>query len=194
MLYTVAAKSWAPGHPLMPLSARSELYRWRSDVESFDDDRPKLAVAVRYDVARGVVVPEGAVARSLVGPWTAPAVVDGRGVVTVLAPIPGELVRRIGPAEVRAHPRVAWPLARPHVVSQLTTLFRPAGSFRGSLAGHRATLTTRAVRLLRQRRRQHGNTAHGKAARRQGGSVGHPSHLRYLVRLTKYFLADWGSP
>ena len=125
MLYTIADPESSTGRPLQAIPAGAPLFRRRSEVESAAGPRPKLAVAVRYDVARGALVPEGPVARSLVGPWTVAAAVDDRGVVTPLGAIPAGLVRVIGPAEVRAHPKVSPSPGRPHVLAGLLTVFRP---------------------------------------------------------------------
>lgn len=114
MLYAVASVDWSPGHPL-PSGRRVEgLYRCRAEADARSGGRPTLALALRYDPGRGVVVPQGQAARDRVGLWAAPAVVEPGGAVTVLGPIPGELVREVGPAELRAHPGVVRLLRRPH--------------------------------------------------------------------------------
>ena len=114
MLYAVASEDWSPGHPLTRGFGADGLYRCRSEVDAHADGRPTLALALRFDVSRGVVVPQGQAARSRVGAWAAPAVVGDRGEVTVLADIPDELVRAVGPAEIRAHPGVVRLLRKPH--------------------------------------------------------------------------------
>ena len=101
MLYAAANSSWSPGDSLTPTSTRGGLGRFRSGAASADG--PTLAVALRYDRTRGVVVSEGLAARGPSGTWSAPAVVDATGSVTVLAAIPAGLVRPVGPPELRIH-------------------------------------------------------------------------------------------
>ena len=114
MLYAVADVNWSPGTPLPPSSTRGGLYRSRSEAESVAAGRPTLALAVRYDAARGAVFPQGPVARSWASRWSAPAVSDAVGVVTAFGAIPAALVRVAGPAELRCHPGVVHLIPRPH--------------------------------------------------------------------------------
>lgn len=118
MLYTVACAGWQPGSPLTPASSRSGLFRTRSEARAAAEGRPTLAVALRYDPTRGEVAPQGPSARAAAGPWTAPAIVDTEGRVTVLAAIPADLVRMIGPAEVRAHPGILRLFPRPRAAQK----------------------------------------------------------------------------
>jgi len=131
MFYATAPEGWSPGHPLPPTPARAGLFPTRSAV----GDRATLAVALRYDPARGLVVAQGAAARGPDGPWSAPAVVDAWGGVSALAPIPPSLLRVLGAPELRAHPRVRSSPPRPFLTSwagrrpgsdrdQAPTLFR----------------------------------------------------------------------
>lgn len=115
MLYTVANEGWSQGRPLAPTSARGGLRRSRAEAGAFLAGGPTLAVALRYDGTRGMVVAEGIAARGRNGPWSAPAVVDALGGVTVLTPIPAALVRVIGRPEVRTHPGALRVAPRPHV-------------------------------------------------------------------------------
>lgn len=126
MLYTIASADWSPGRP--PPLVQGGLFRSRSKAGAIAG-RPTLAVALRYDATRGVVVPEGPVARAEVGSWAAPAVVDVRGGVMVLAAIPAALVRVVGPAEVRADPGALRLFPRPHVTPKSPDIpLRPAPS------------------------------------------------------------------
>jgi len=115
VLYTIANTDWSPGHPLTPGPARPGLFRWRSQAEAASTGRPLLAVALRYDPIRGSVVPAGPVARMAAGPWAAPAIVVAGGEVKVLAEIPGALVRKIGQAELKAHPAKLNAVSRSHL-------------------------------------------------------------------------------
>jgi hypothetical protein len=114
MFYTVASAEWSPERALTPVAARGGLYRSRFEAEAIADGRPTLAVALRYDANRGVVLPQGPVARARAGQWSAPAVMDARGSVTVFAAIPAALVRVVGPVEVRSHSGVLRVVPRPH--------------------------------------------------------------------------------
>jgi hypothetical protein len=121
MFYTVASESWSVGKPLPPSAERPGLYRSRAGAEEVAAGRPLLIVAVRYDAARGVVVAQDLAFRIPGGLWTAPAIVDDRGIITVLAPIPGELVSLVGRAEIRMHPGTARPLPPPRWSGSSTT-------------------------------------------------------------------------
>ncbi len=116
MLYAVASADWSPGRPLTP-GGVDGLYRCRAEADARSGGRPTLALALRHDPSRGVVVPQGQAARDRVGLWAAPAVVMAGGTLTVLQPIPGDLVREVGPAELRAHPGVVRLLRRPYFLS-----------------------------------------------------------------------------
>jgi hypothetical protein len=91
MYYGVASAAWKPGQSLSP--AEDLLFRTRSEAEAFAPGSRAVAVAVRYDQQWRVVRPQGAAARSTAGPWSAPAVGNSLGGVTVLGPIPAGLVR-----------------------------------------------------------------------------------------------------
>lgn len=123
MFYAVASPSWTPGEHLTPSMARAGLSRWRPKSGEVATGGPILAVALRYDATRGLVVAEGPEARGVVGPWSAPAIVDQTGSVMVLAPIPPALVRVVGTADIRVHPDSARTLPRAHV-----TTGRPAAA------------------------------------------------------------------
>jgi hypothetical protein len=91
MFYGVASPSWKPGQALSP--ADDLLFRTRSEAEAFAPGSMAVAVAVRYDPQWRVVRPQGAAARSTAGLWSAPAVGNSLGGVTVLDAIPAGLVR-----------------------------------------------------------------------------------------------------
>jgi hypothetical protein len=90
MLYGVASPAWKPGQALSP--ADDLLFRTRSEAEAFAPGSLAVAVAVRYDRQGRVICPQGA-ARSTAGPWSAPAVGNSLGGVTVFGAIPAGLVR-----------------------------------------------------------------------------------------------------
>jgi len=114
MLYTIQSADWSTGRPLRPVPNRPVFYRSRAEAERFAAGRPTLAVAVRFDAARGVVVPEGPVARRRTRGWSAPASLDATGAVAVQAAIPGVLVRSNVRAEMRVHPATLNPFPAPH--------------------------------------------------------------------------------
>ena len=91
MLYTIASEHWSAERPLTPAQARAGLYRTRDEAGKVAEERPTLAVAVRYDETRGTVVA------------TAPAIVNAEGGVVALCPIPPALVKQVGPARFRVH-------------------------------------------------------------------------------------------
>jgi hypothetical protein len=91
MLYGVAGPGWKPGQELSP--SDDLLFRTRSEAEAFAPGSRAVAVAVRYDQQWRVVRPQGAAARSTAGPWSAPAVGNSLGGVTVFEAIPAGLVR-----------------------------------------------------------------------------------------------------
>jgi hypothetical protein len=91
MFYSVASPDWKPGQPLTPSGAL--LFRTRSEAESFAPEASSVAVVVRFDARRGEVRPQGPVASAKAGPWSAPAVGNSLGGVTVFGPIPAALVR-----------------------------------------------------------------------------------------------------
>ena len=136
MLYTVARMNWAPGDPLTPTAARVGLRRSRGEARSADG--PTLAVALRYDRGRGMVVAEGVSARGPHGPWSAPAVVDAAGVVTVLAEIPAGLVRVVGPPEFRGHSRGLRLVQPPHAVAEPASIPQPTILFEEKRKGRRS--------------------------------------------------------
>jgi hypothetical protein len=91
MFYSVASLGWEPGQPLTPAGAL--LFRTRSEAESFAPGAPAVAVAVRFDGHLRAVSPHGAVDSATAGAWSAPAVGNTLGGVTVFGPIPASLVR-----------------------------------------------------------------------------------------------------
>jgi hypothetical protein len=91
MFYSVASPDWKPGQPLTPAGAL--LFRTRSEAELFAPEAPAVAVAVRFDPGRCEVRPQGPVALATVGPWSAPAVSNSLGGVSVFGAIPASLVR-----------------------------------------------------------------------------------------------------
>ena len=91
MFYSVASPGWKPGQPLNPVGAL--LFRSRSEAESFAPDGSTVAVAVRFDERWRVVRPRGSAALSASGPWSAPAIGNALGGLTVFGPIPPGLVR-----------------------------------------------------------------------------------------------------
>jgi hypothetical protein len=90
MFYSVASPGWEPGQPLT--TAGALLIRTRSEAESFVPGAPAVAVAVRFDALPRTVRPYGVAESATAGTWSAPAVGNTRGGVTVFGPIPGSLV------------------------------------------------------------------------------------------------------
>jgi hypothetical protein len=121
MFYTVASEGWSVGQPLPASAERPGLYRSRAGAEEVAAGRPLLVVSVRYDASRGVVVAQDLAFRIPGGLWTAPAIVDDRGVVTVLATIPAELVSVVGQSEIRVHPGTAPASPEPRSIGSSTT-------------------------------------------------------------------------
>ncbi len=103
MLYTIADIEWSSGLPLTPAETRAGLFRTREAAGRVAAGRPTLAVALRFDEVRGMVVAQPPAARTLPGGWTAPAVVNDRGGVVVFSTIPAALVKLVGPASIRLH-------------------------------------------------------------------------------------------
>lgn len=101
MFYSVASPDWKPGQPLTPSGAL--LFRTRSEAETFAPECRAVAVAVRFDPKRSEVRPQGPVASATVGPWSAPAVSNSLGGVSVFGPIPASLVRPVGSSESLVH-------------------------------------------------------------------------------------------
>lgn len=104
MFYSVATANWTPDRPLTHAVAPAGLLRTRDEARRIALGRPVVAVAVRYDATRCVVSAQGPAARRRVGPWEAPAILDRQGGLTILGAIPADLVRIVGPAELRVHP------------------------------------------------------------------------------------------
>ncbi len=115
MLYTVADANWSPGRPLPPLGARAGFHRMRASAVSIAAGRPVLAAAIRYDATRGRVIAHNVSRSGQGGPWEAPATMNDLGAITVFAPIPADLVREVGPSELRKHPGGLRIFPRPHV-------------------------------------------------------------------------------
>ena len=124
MFYSVASPDWKPGQPLTPAGAL--LFRTRSEAESFAPEAPAVAVAVRFDERRRAVRPQGPVASATAGHWSAPAVGNSLGGVTVFGADP----RRAWSAP-RSRSR-RWPTGGP---GSRTTPRRPPAP--GSAAGTR---------------------------------------------------------
>ena len=104
MLYTIANEQWSAERPLTPAQARAGLYRTRDEAVRVAEERPTLAVAVRYDETRGTIVATAPAAYRLDGgSWSAPAFVNEEGGVVALCPIPPALVKQVGPPRVRVH-------------------------------------------------------------------------------------------
>ena len=133
MLYTIAHADWTPGRPLCPSPGRRGLSRWRSQVEDLADGRPLVAVAVRYDATRGLVVAYGTAPRSRSVSWSAPAFVGEGGEVIVLAAVPAELVRPVGATRLRADVAVVPFAPRPHGALRPARLPFPSPAARGHL-------------------------------------------------------------
>ena len=101
MFYSVASPDWKPGQPLNPTG--SLLFRTRSEAELFAPEAPTVAVAVRFDPRRCEVVPQGPVASATAGHWSAPAVGNSLGGVSVFGEIPASLARRSAEVESLAN-------------------------------------------------------------------------------------------
>ena len=112
MFYSVAMPNWTPDRPLTHSVAPAGLLPTRDAARRIALGRPIVAVAVRYDATRCIVSAQGPAARRRVGPWEAPAILDGQGGLTILGAIPADLVRIVGPAEIRLHPGQAEILGR----------------------------------------------------------------------------------
>jgi hypothetical protein len=90
MFYTVASPEWQPGQPLTPPAA---LFRSKAVAESFAPEASTVALAIRFDESRGLVHPQGPVARATASGWSVPAVGNSLGGLTVFGAIPANLVR-----------------------------------------------------------------------------------------------------
>lgn len=88
MFYSVASPDWKPGQPLAPAGAL--LFRSRAEAASFVPDASVVAVAVRYDSARRAITPRKSGGGD---PWSAGAVGNMLGGITVFDSIPPALVR-----------------------------------------------------------------------------------------------------
>ncbi|WP_435007667.1 hypothetical protein P12x_004931 [Tundrisphaera lichenicola] len=104
MLHTVATEGWNPGSPLPAIDTMAGLYRTRREAESIAHGRRLLAVSVRFDAGRGMVVSTAPTDSGPDGEWTSPAIVGNSGGVTVLGAIPSSLVRLIGSPSIHLHP------------------------------------------------------------------------------------------
>jgi len=102
MLYAIACPRWEPGLPFMPASARGGLFRTRAEARQVVGEGPMVALAVRYDEERGILVPQGPVAAGRAPGWYAPAIVNAPGGLTAFGAIPIPLVRLVPKAEIRA--------------------------------------------------------------------------------------------
>lgn len=137
MLYTVAGADWSPGLPLTPAETCAGLFRTREAAGRIAPGRPTLAVALRYDATRGLVVAQPPAARDLPGGWTAPAILNGRGGVTVLATVPSALIRLVGRPRIRMHPAHGNGPVGPHRETLGLARIRPgfAGARRSTRPG-----------------------------------------------------------
>jgi hypothetical protein len=91
MFYSVASPGWKPGQPLNPSGAL--LFRTKAEAELFAPEAPAVAVAVRFDPRRCEVRPQGPVASATAGNWSAPAVGNSLGGVSIFGEIPPSLIR-----------------------------------------------------------------------------------------------------
>ena len=89
MFYSVASPDWKPGQPLAPTGAL--LFRSRAEAESFAPEAPVVTVSVRHDASTRSVVPQGCGSAG-VGAWSARAVGNRLGGVTVFGTIPAALI------------------------------------------------------------------------------------------------------
>jgi hypothetical protein len=101
MFYSVASPDWKPGQPLTPAGAL--LFRTRWEAELFAPEAPTVAVAVRFDPKQCEVRPQGPVASATAGDWSAPAVGNSLGGISVFGTIPASLVRRSAEVESLAN-------------------------------------------------------------------------------------------
>ncbi len=115
MLYTVAGAEWSPASSQDLMDSRQVFYRTRSAVLRVARGRPTLGVALRFDAGRGMVFSQGHAPRGAAAEWTAPALSDQDGRVTILASIPGFLVRSIDPPTLRIHPGTVGQARRPRI-------------------------------------------------------------------------------
>ncbi len=79
------------------------MFRTKSEAELFAPEAAAVAVAVRFDPRRSEVVPQGPVASATAGEWSAPAVANSLGGVSVFGEIPAALVRRLAEVESLAN-------------------------------------------------------------------------------------------
>jgi hypothetical protein len=100
MFYAVASPGWRPGQPLNPSGGL--LFRSKAEAESFAPEALAVAVAIRYDARRSEIRPQGPVASASAGPWSAPAVANSLGDVSVFGSIPSALIRLASEVEVLA--------------------------------------------------------------------------------------------
>ncbi|WP_435017131.1 hypothetical protein TA3x_004724 [Tundrisphaera sp. TA3] len=100
MFYSVASPDWKPGEPLTPAGAL--LFRTRAEAEAFSPDSATVAVAVRFDEKKRLIRPQGPVATATAGAWSAAAVANSLGGVTVFGVIPPSLVRPLFEVETLA--------------------------------------------------------------------------------------------
>ena len=130
MLFTVASSEWSAGHPLPPTNTQVGLFRTREAASRMAAGRPTLALALRHDPARGLVVAQPPAVHALRGQggWSAPAVVNDQGGVVVFAPIPAALIQLIRPARLRMHPGQPDPVPPPHGASGSLALAGPGRS------------------------------------------------------------------
>jgi hypothetical protein len=106
MFHCVASPDWTPGRPLAP--AGCLLFRSRAEAAQFAPGLAVVAVAVRFDGRRGLVRPRGSVGSETAGSWSARAVENALGGLTVFEAIPATLVRPSAESEppTEVQPRV----------------------------------------------------------------------------------------
>ena len=94
MLFTTVDSNGVVGTSLD--SSRRSYSRTRAEAAQFSRGRAIIAVAVSYDATRSIVC-------SLRHGWSAPALVDRAGCITILARIPAALVKVVEAPSIRIH-------------------------------------------------------------------------------------------
>lgn len=88
MFYSVASPDWMPGQPLTPAGAL--LFRTEVEAESFAPEAVVVGVSVRYDTTTRIVVADSP--GSVAARWSAVAVSNKLGGITVFGSVPAALV------------------------------------------------------------------------------------------------------
>lgn len=115
MLYTFAGTMWSKGSPLDFSETRQAFYRTRAAAIRAAKGRAIVAVALCFDAVRGEVHARGHASRDASAAWTAPALMDHAGRITVLAVVPAFLVRSIATPSIHVHGGDAQPVRRPRI-------------------------------------------------------------------------------